>query len=172
MEKVRVTTSVGTKDMFRFQLYHTYCGTSGFFLCLLAIVAAADLIGNFSNMEMGTKVLCAIMILWVIVINPLTLYSRSKKQAESAELYKEPLDAEFSEEGMTLYQGENTGLIEWKEISKIVFQKKLIIFYMGKVRAHLLPLEQIPEQADDVVKAIRTFAVGVKLAGNKKMRRK
>ena len=170
---VKATTKIGPKDMYRFQLYHTYFGVTGLLLGLLAILALADLIGNFSSMNIGTKVLCMILILWAVVINPVNLYFKSKRQVETAELFRNPIDLEVTKEGITLTQGENGGTIAWKEVTKIVILKKLVIFYMGKVRAHLLPLDQLPEaQADAVAEAILADASGVKIVNKRKKRRK
>ena len=170
---VKATTKIGPKDMYRFQLYHTYVGVTGLLLGLLAILALADLIGNFSSMNIGTKVLCMILILWAVVINPVNLYFKSKRQVETTELFRNPIDLEVAKEGITLTQGENGGTIAWKEVTKIVILKKLVIFYMGKVRAHLLPLDQLPEaQADAVAEAILADASGVKIVNKRKKRRK
>ena len=170
---VKATTKVGPKDMYRFQLYHTYVGVTGLLLGLLAILALADLIGNFSSMNTGTKAICVLLILWAVVINPVNLYFKSKRQVETAELFQNPIDLEVTKEGITLTQGENGGTIAWKEVTKIVILKKLVIFYMGKVRAHLLPLDQIPEeQADAVEEAILADASGVKIVNRRKKRRK
>lgn len=170
---VKATTKIGPKDMYRFQLYHTYFGVTGLLLGLLAILALADLIGNFSSMNTGTKAICVLLILWAVVINPVNLYFKSKRQVETAELFQNPIDLEVTKEGITLTQGENGGTIAWKEVTKIVILKKLVIFYMGKVRAHLLPLDQLPEaQADAVAEAILADASGVKIVNKRKKRRK
>ena len=74
---------------------------------------------------------------------------------------------------LSLTQGENGGSIAWKEVTKIVILKNLVIFYMGKVRAHLLPLDQLPEaQADAVTEAILADASGMKIVNKRKKRRK
>ena len=67
---------------------------------------------------------------------------------------------------------ENGGLVEWKNVTKIVILKKLAIFYMGKVRAHLLPLDQIPEDADEAVELVKKYAKGIKVVNRRKSRRK
>ena len=172
MEEKKFTTKIGEKDMFRFQMYHTYMGVSGVLYGLLVVLALADLIGNFNTTSAGIKVLCVFLILWPIVISPVSLWFRSKKQVAAAELFQNPIDLEIKEEGVELTQGENGGLIEWKDITKVVVLKKLAIFYMGKVRAHLLPLDQLSsEDAADVAERLKKYAVGVKLLPKKKMRR-
>ena len=170
---VKATTKIGPKDMYRFQLYHTYVGVTGLLLGLLSILALADLIGNFTSMNTGTKAICVLLILWALVINPVNLYFKSKRQVEAAELFKNPIDLEITKEGISLTQGENGGSIAWKEVTKIVILKNLVIFYMGKVRAHLLPLDQLPEaQADAVTEAILADASGMKIVNKRKKRRK
>ncbi|MCI8506451.1 MAG: YcxB family protein [Lachnospiraceae bacterium] len=172
MENKKFVTKTTAADLFRFQVYHTYCGIMGFLMVLLAVVVLVDLIGNFNSMSNGTKVICVFLIVWAAILNPVNMYFRAKKQAQTVELFKNPIDLEIDEKGLTITQGENGGLVEWKNITKIVILKKLVIFYMGKVRAHLLPLDQIPEEADEVVELVKKYAVGVKLAGRKKGRRK
>ncbi|MCI8466240.1 MAG: YcxB family protein [Lachnospiraceae bacterium] len=172
MENKKFVTRTTATDLFRFQIYHMYMGVMGFLLGLLAVVALADLIGNFSNMTTGTRAICIILILWAIVLNPVNMYFRAKKQAQTVELFKNPIELEIDEKGLTIIQGENGGLVEWKNITKIVILKKLAIFYMGKVRAHLLPLDQIPETADEAVELVKKHATGIKLVNRRKSRRK
>ena len=140
-------------------------------MLLVVVLSLGNLIGNFASMPAWTKVFCIFIILWAVVLNPLTLYTRSKRQVETTELFKNPVDIEIAPEGFGLYQGENGGVIEWKDISKIVILNKIVILYMGKVRAHLLPLEDNPEQAEAIVELIRTYAKGRKIVGGKKRRK-
>lgn len=172
MENKKFVTRTTAEDLFRFQIYHTYVGVTGILLGLLLVVAVADLIGNFNNMTNGMKVLCMVLILWVVVLNPVNMYFRAKKQAQTVELFQNPIDLEIDERGLTITQGENGGLVEWKNVTKIVILKKLAIFYMGKVRAHLLPLDQIPEEADEALELVRKYAAGIKITGGKKSRKK
>ena len=172
MENKKFVTRTTAADLFRFQIYHAYMGIMGFLLGLLAVVALADLIGNFSNMNTGTKVLCLVLLLWATILNPVNMYFRAKKQVQTVELFKNPIDLEIGEEGLTITQGENGGLVEWKNVTKIVILKKLAIFYMGKVRAHLLPLDQIPEEADEAVELVKNYAKGIKIVNRRKGRRK
>lgn len=172
MENKKFVTRTTASDLFRFQIYHTYLGITGFLLGLLAAVALADLIGNFNSMGNGTKVICIVLILWAVLLNPINMYFRAKKQAQTVELFKNPIDLVIGEEGLTITQGENGGLVEWKNVTKIVILRKLAIFYMGKVRAHLLPLDQIPEDADEAVELVKKYAKGIKVVNRRKSRRK
>lgn len=169
MEKI--TTKIRTEDLFRFQMYHTYAGVSGRLFIFLGILAIGDLIVNFNTMAVWTRIFCVFIILWIAVLNPVNLYFRSKKQQETTELFQNPIDVEISSEGLGLFQGENGGVVEWKDISKIVILNKLVIFYMGKVRAHLLPLDENPEQAEQIVEVIKASAKGTKIVGGKKRRK-
>ncbi len=171
MENKKFVTKTGAMDLFRFQIYHTYFGFMGILMALLAVVATVDLIGNFGGMTDGTRILCIILILWAVVLNPLTMYFKSKRQVETVELFKKPIALEISEAGLNISQEENGGMVEWKDVTKIVILKKLVIFYMGKVRAHLLPLDQIPEEADEAVGLIKKYGVGIKIANRRRSRR-
>lgn len=172
MENKKFVTRTTAADLFRFQIYHTYMGITGFLLGLLAVVALADLIGNFNNMADGTKAVCIVLVLWAVLLNPVNMYLRAKKQAQTVELFKNPIDLMIDEKGLTITQGENGGLVEWKNITKIVILKKLAIFYMGKVRAHLLPLDQIPDEADEAVELVKKHAKGIKVVDRRKGRKK
>ncbi|QNM06640.1 YcxB family protein [Qiania dongpingensis] len=172
MEKIRVTTEIKPKYLFRFQVYHTYFGLTGVLLVLLSVMALVDLIGNFGSMAVWAKIFCIFILIWGLVLNPLNLYYKSKKQAASTELFQHPIDVEISKDGLGIFQGDKGGLVEWKDITKIVILKNVVLFYMGKVRAHLLPLDQNPEQADDVVELIRKSAKGRRVIVHRRKRRK
>ncbi len=172
MENVKVKTTTTPKDMFWFQMYQMYRGYMGFILGLLLVLALADLIGNFGSMSMGTRVLCIVLLVWIIFLNPVLVYFRSKKQVEALELDKVPMELTIGQEGVLLAQGDASGLISWSEITRIVILKRMVVFYMGKRQIHLLPLGQIQEQADAVTEAIKTYGAGIKLVNKRKKRRK
>lgn len=165
---MRVTTKIKVSDMFLFQMYHTYVGITGLALVLLAGLALGNLIGNFNDLPAWSIGFWIFVMAWGIVLNPVILYFKSKKQVETTELFKNPIDIEIAEDGFGIYQGENGGVIDWKDITKIIILNKLVIFYMGKVRAHLLPLEENSEESDMLVELIKKYAKCRKFVSRKR----
>ena len=173
MESVKIQTTTTVKDMFRFQMYQMYWGLMGFVLGLLLAMAAVDLVGNFSTMPVSSRVVCILLLLLILVVNPFVLYSRSKKQVAAMELDTVPMELTLDGAGLFLTQGGASGSVSWSEVTKLAVLKKMMIFYMGRRQIHLVPLERVePQTADAAVEAVKTFAPGVKVADKRKKRRK
>lgn len=159
-EKVRVHVQIQAKHILHFQMYHTYISATGVIMMFLAVLSLYGLVEGPKNQNPGIVAMFVFLMLWVIVFVPANLLLKSMKQAKTVELFKNPMDFEVSAKGIGIYQNEKSGECEWKEITKVVLHKEVAIFYMGKVRANLLPLDQIPEEREKIFAIVKKYAKG------------
>lgn len=159
-DRVRVKVQIKPDHIVRFQMYHTYFSLTGIMMAFLALLSAYALVDGPEDQNLGITLLFVFILAWCVIITPVNLYLKAIKQSKTVELFKNPMEFEVSSKGIGIYQGGKSGECGWKEITKVVFQKKVAIFYMGKVRANLLPMDQIPDQADEVVRIVKKYATG------------
>ena len=81
----------------------------------------------------------------IILYVPLNLRSRVKKQMKNTEVYKEPIHYTFDENGITTSFADQSVTMPWKQLYKIVSTKHLVLLYGGRIRANVIPRDQLGE---------------------------
>lgn len=96
----------------------------------------------------------ALILLLLVVINPLILYQKAKKQADTHPTYQQPSYYTMKEDGIFVEIGDDTGIIEWNRIMKIRHSFGLYILYTGKQQAFVFPDEAMGSQKQEIMKYI------------------
>jgi hypothetical protein len=117
------------------------------------------------------SILGAVMIIvgvmqqaWIFVIGgavlllylPWTLFIKSRQQAMSNPVFKEPLHYVLDENGITISQGEVSTTQSWADMVKAVSTSRSIIVYTSKVNATIFPKSQLGDMKDAVIEIIST----------------
>lgn len=127
------------KDMFRFNLYHTYHGFQGWLSIILGVVIIGLNIYTIGQIEMMYTLLYFFFGLLFIVYNPISLYFSSKRTVTKSETLKNSLHYKLSEEGICVSAGEEEGTIGWKQIYRAVGTKDNLLLYTGRRNAYVIP---------------------------------
>lgn len=127
------------KDMFRFNLYHTYHGFQGWLSILLGVVIIGLNIYTIGQIETMYTLLYFFFGFLFIAYNPISLYFSSKKAVAKSETLKNTLHYAFSEEGICVSAGEESGTIGWKQIYRAVGTKSNLLLYTGRRNAYVIP---------------------------------
>ncbi len=145
--EVKLKIQIKTKELFNFMIYHTYTSFSGYIGLLLSICAIFGLIAtwNWNSINSSYRLVLALTALLFTVIQPITLYLKSKKQAKLNEAINKPLEYVFNEQEIKVSQGEDSVNYSWDEVIKIKSTKLSIFVYVSKYRAFLLPREDFAE---------------------------
>ena len=72
------------------------------------------------------------------VWQPFLLYLKAAKQSKSP-VIQNPMNLSFSREGVVVTQGTERLELIWENIGRVERIQGMMIVYMGKVRAYLLP---------------------------------
>ena len=130
-------------DMYRFNLYQTYSGFQGWFAILVSVLAFASAWVTYGDVEMTYTVLytaCGVIFLFYVPIN---LYMRSGHTLRTSEVLKKPLHYAVDEKGFAVSQGEESALLEWEQIYKMISTKSSVLVYSNRTNAYVIPRGQL-----------------------------
>lgn len=153
---IKIQVKMTEKYMTDFMFYHNYTSASGIMALLAGLLSAAVAIQGFINGNMQNGLVWTLCTILFLVVNPHTLKSRAKAQVQNSEMFKKPLEYEFTDEGITVRQDEMEATTKWDEIAKAVSTNQSVILYLNRVRALIFPKECMGEQYVEVLKMIHT----------------
>ena len=99
-----------------------------------------------SNMIFGI-----VLIVLFVVVNPLMLYVKAKKQAIENPVYKMKTYYTLNEDGIFVELGEDSATIEWARVLKISHVMGLNILYTGRKQAFVFPDYALGEDKDKML---------------------
>lgn len=126
------------KDLWQFSLYHSYKGFMGIFNVLFTIAALYVLIMNWPEMAVSQKALMILCVLMFTVIQPSMLYLKAARQSKVPAV-KEPMQLVFAEESISIAQNGQEAVINWDQVGRVEGTPFMLIFYMDRVHAYLIP---------------------------------
>lgn len=152
---VKIEVNMKEEYMVNFMLHHTYTSFAGISGVVIGVIALGLGVSTILQGDMQAAFPALLIALLFLFMSPRTTIKRAKQQVKNSEMFQNTLEYEFSEEGVTVRQGEIEGLTEWGEFIKAIETKKSVVLYVTKLRAIIFPKECIGEQYQDVVKMIR-----------------
>ena len=151
---ISVDIKIGTKDMFYYFMHHNYASFSGLFGLFISFGALILLIVRFGQYDIPAKCLLLLVALLFTVIQPLQLLLKAAAQIKSTPMFWEPIRYTFREDGLELSQKDQSGVIDWAQIMKVVDTGRYLIIYITKMRAYIFPKNQIDklDEIRDIIK--------------------
>ena len=147
-----------TKDaLTNFMLTSYYSRIGGCFSVLLGIAGVVMAVREIffrENIDItGLAAYCIIAVVCLIV-NPVLLISRAKKQLETSPSYKQPISYTLLPEYMLVTQGEEHLEISWDLIYKIKMTGKMVAIYTSKINAFVWPLSELGDDRSSILSRI------------------
>lgn len=137
-DPVAFTVKLTAKDLWKFSLYHSNKGMLGIFNVIFSLAAIFLLVttwGSNTAMYRALLVICALMF---TVWQPFLLYLKAARQSKSP-VIQNPMNLSFSREGVVVTQGTERLELIWENIGRVERIRGMMIVYMDKVHAYLLP---------------------------------
>lgn len=159
-----IETKIDNKNMYEFMINHTYKSIMGIVGVIISLLAVVALIVYGKNYDLTKKLLFVFIALLFTVINPISLYFKSKKQVKMNDSFQHPLCYTFTNNGIDVKQGEQSLHINWDDIIKIVSTKNLVIIYLSAINAFIFPKSQIGDDFDEFKKIIKENMQGRKVS--------
>ena len=145
-------TQLKAKDIFKFSLAYTYSGLQGLFTLVLLAAGVYMIINGASQAQGQSQLFFGIVIIGLfIIINPLMLYVKAKKQSIENTAYKIPTYYTLNEDGIFVELGEESATIEWARVLKISHVMGLNILYTGRKQAFVFPDYALGENKDKML---------------------
>lgn len=155
MQEIKITVWIKLSNMYDFLLRYNYKGMAGIIGPVFSILAFLALCLSYSVLTRGQIVLLIIASLLFTVINPLLILLKAAKQLKYNPAFREPLVYTLTEEKIVVTQNKEVLPIPWKNVQEVEETHHNLIVYLSKVRAFVLPKENIGNQLVEVRELIR-----------------
>lgn len=154
---MKVTFDVDMTDeaMTSFMYYHTYSHFSGILGIVLGIASWGLAIWTFGRVVPVFTAMYALFGFLFLFWTPFTLKSKAKMQRKNTPMFQKTISYTLDEEGITTTQDDQRAELKWEELLKVVSTKKIVIFYVTRVRAFIAPRESIGDQYEAMMQLIK-----------------
>lgn len=152
---MKYTIQIRGNDLFRFNMQHRYRSVSGVMQVVLCVLAA--FLGLITLFQENNNLAYSIMLFVLAAfgaIEPFMLKKRCEAAAKGPH-FATPLEYEFTEKGIVLTQGEATQKHEWKQVLKVRETKTMLLVYMDKIHALILPKDQLNGETEELKRFIQ-----------------
>ncbi len=148
MNKIELDVTMTFEDMYRFNLYHVYHNSQGVLSVIIAVLLVLVSILSWGDVNVAYNVLYLLASVLIVLYVPFTLRAKVKKQMKNSAVYQQPIHYAFDEKGITTCFGEQSVTMPWKQLYKIVSTKHMVLLYGGRIRANVIPRDQLADQYD------------------------
>ena len=111
MEKIEINIDLKTKDMYEFQMRHSYLTRTGILSVLVSLVALVYLIFTFKSNNYSTNLLLVMAAMLFTVIYPIQMLSKSFKLVKLSPVLSKTLKYTFTTEGILVSQDNDDALL-------------------------------------------------------------
>ena len=154
MNEVNFDIQITDKDLFKFSINNIYRKFTGILWIVFSITVIFITVHTWGDISINNSILLICMALLFSVMNPFLLWTKSKSQIKKNETTRKPIHYCINGKGVTISQGERTDHVDWNQTWKAVRYGNLVIIYVSSIRAFVLPVSQIGEQYDKLVKIL------------------
>ena len=154
MNEVNFDIQIIDKDLFKFSINNIYRKFTGILWIVFSITVIFITVYTWGDISINNSILLICMALLFSVMNPFLLWTKSKSQIKKNETMQKPIHYCINGKGVTISQGERTDHVDWNQTWKAVRYGNLVIIYVSSIRAFVLPVNQIGEQYDKLVKIL------------------
>lgn len=154
-EPLQFEVKLETGDFWRFSLHHSMSGMTGIFNILFTAVAIFLLIARWGVLSAGQRLLLVVCALIFTVLQPLLLLRKAHAQAKQPAM-KIPMLLTFGEEGLHVEQNDQQVQFTWEQMARMERVSSMIILYMDRVHAYLLPKRIMGEREEALCRMAKT----------------
>lgn len=144
------------KDLWQFSMYHANAGMLGIVNLLFTLAALFLIVTRWGMLTMPYRALLVVCALMFTVWQPLLLYHKARKQAKATAV-KEPMLLVFGEEGLKVEQNGQEALFAWDQMGRLDKMPTMVILYMDRVHAYLLPKSVMGNREEEFYEMVREY---------------
>ena len=155
MEKeLRFEVKLGVKDLWQFSMYHANAGMLGIVNLLFTLAALFLIVTRWGTLTTPYRALLVVCALMFTVWQPFLLYNKARKQAKAAAV-KESMILTVGAEGLKVEQSGQEAAFAWDQMGRLDKMPTMVILYMDRVHAYLLPKSVMGEREDAFYEMVR-----------------
>lgn len=144
------------KDLWQFSMYHANAGMLGIVNLLFTLAALFLIVTRWGMLTTPYRALLVVCALMFTVWQPLLLYHKARKQAKATAV-KEPMILVFGEEGLKVEQNGQEALFAWDQMGRLDKMPTMVILYMDRVHAYLLPKSVMGNREEEFYEMVREY---------------
>ncbi len=153
-KEFRFEVKLTAKELWKFSMYHTNSGVLGIFNGLFTLVALFALVMRWSALQPSHRLLLGICAMIFTVWQPALLYFKARKQARTP-VISSAMYLTFGEDGLRVEQNGQHVDFKWEQMGRMDKLPSLVILYMDRMHAYLLPMAAIGGQAEEFFEMAR-----------------
>ena len=155
MEKIELDIKITEKDLFGFNMYHSYHSIQTWLFAGLGVVITGLALTTFNKVDITYTMLYILAGLLFVFYTPINLKTQSKLAMRTGGAISEKMKYEFSESGIKVSLSEcddkemkdsTATSVPWALIFKIKETKKAFYIYTSPKNASILPKVQIGDK--------------------------
>lgn len=136
------------KEYRSFLIYHTYSQWYGLLSLVISIASIVFMIVSWKTMPVLFKAILILVILMLLTGLPASLWFQAKLRANDT---KAPdMRYAFLIEGVKSNVGDNSYFVRWRKFFKVRETSQVILLYLNKTRAMIVPKRTLGDRVDDV----------------------
>lgn len=143
IKEIKLTTKITKKELYEFIMISNYKSLRGVLSILFSIVALMGTIYFWNSMSVFYRLIMIFLAMMFTVITPIEYYIRAGRQVKKN--FKYPISYSFNEEGITISINEQSSLLLWEEVMKVISSKRLVMIYSSPIRAFIIPKKDIDD---------------------------
>ena len=154
--KVEFDVNLEQKHIFKFNMRQAYKGAQG----LLSIMIPAIILGRL-YVYYGQMDICQILmhvglgILFILYV-PVSLWLGAKRTLKKNSVLSNTLHFVFSENGISVMQGEEKAEFQWENIYRMISTRELVLIYTNRINAYIIPRKQMGTQYTELKQLANT----------------
>ncbi len=148
--KAEFDVQLQQKDLFRFNMYHSYHRVNTWLFTILGIVIFVLSFTTINDIDPTYVMMYWFCSLVFVFFTPINLWTTTKLRMKEDSPLRQKLHYTFSETGIEVYavneegEGEPQGQkVDWSQIYRVVETKHQVLVYTSRINASILPKEQI-----------------------------
>ena len=154
MNKIKVDMQLNAKDIWLFSMYHSNRGFLLVFNVLFTVAMYYYMFTSWNTFDIPRKILFLLLSNMFLIIQPVTLYLKSAKQART-EAIRAGLLMEINDEGIVVSSKGESIDFKWESGFRSRILPGIIIIYVDAIRGYLLPDRYTKENKEKIVSILK-----------------
>lgn len=155
-KEMKFEVKLTAKELWQFSMYHANAGATGLFNVIFTAAALFLLIFRWETLTVAYRLLMFGCVLIFTVLQPLLLYGKVRKQAKMPAMAA-PMYLTFREEGLQVEQNDQVASFPWEQMARMDKKPTMVVLYMDRVHAYLLPKKILAEQEEAFYELVKTY---------------
>lgn len=154
MNEIKFKTKITKKELYEFIMNNNYKSLRGIISILFSLIALIGTLFYWGNLETLQKIIMIFFAGMFTIITPIEYYIRACRQVKKN--FIEEITYIFNTNGITINIKEESSVLLWEEVMKVISTKNLVIIYFTPIRAFILPKKDIGENFERLKEMMET----------------